>query len=41
MCWPEANLDPMLGVAGLENTYLADLVSAAPSGPSSVGDCQV
>lgn len=39
MCWPEADLDPVQGVAGLER--LAGLVSAAPSGPRSVGDHHV
>lgn len=37
MCWPEADLDPVQGVSGLEKAQLAGLVSAAPSGPQSVG----
>lgn len=41
MCETEANLDPVQGVAGLENTQSAGLVSAAPFGPRSVGDCHV
>lgn len=38
MCWPEADLDPVQGVTGLEK---AGPVSAAPSGSRSVGDCCV
>lgn len=39
MCWPEADLDPVLGVTGLETP--AGLVSAALYGPGSVGDWRV
>lgn len=41
MCWPEADLDPVRGVAGLEKAQLSGLVSAAPAGPGSIGDCCV
>lgn len=41
MCWPEANPDPVQGVAGPENTPPASLVPAAPPGPRSLGDCRV
>lgn len=36
MCWPEAKLGPVQGVAGLENA-----LPAGPSGPRSAGDCHV
>lgn len=38
MCWPEADLDLVQGVTGLEK---AGPVSAAPSGSRSVGGCCV
>lgn len=41
MCWPEADQDPVQGVAGLEKAQLAGLVSAAPAGPRSIGGCCV